>query len=110
MVTFFQGEKQHDGEVMVPLKASVDKLFSHFCGPFFLELDASRFDKVKRAVTHQNTIEMPRIINSAGNLTFDNGRHRLVALAKYGFDQIYVNVPKSTFSLCQEIFGAGSFS
>lgn len=61
----------------------------------FLDLHPVRYDRVKEAIA-LGEIDMPIVtISPEGVPTVGGGRHRIVALHKYGFDEIELLVPQN---------------
>lgn len=89
---FIKTASKFCGSKLVTINVDIKKLIA-FDEEHFLSLHAERYDKVKNAIAN-GEIDMPIIILSNDGLPHaDGGRHRIIALHKFGFSSVEVMVP-----------------
>ncbi|MEH6555212.1 hypothetical protein [Pseudoalteromonas tetraodonis] len=89
---FIKTSSKFCGSKLVTISVDIKKLIA-FDEEQFLSLHAERYDKVKNAIAN-GEIDMPIIILSNDGLPHvDGGRHRIIALHKFGLSSVEVMVP-----------------
>ncbi|WP_064663924.1 hypothetical protein [Pseudoalteromonas sp. MQS005] len=89
---FIKTASKFCGSKLVTISVDIKKLIA-FDEGHFLSLHAERYDKVKNAIAN-GEIDMPIIILSNDGLPHvDGGRHRIIALHKFGFSSVEAMVP-----------------
>ncbi|MGO2075595.1 MAG: hypothetical protein ACTH3B_10620 [Pseudoalteromonas sp.] len=91
------------GSKLETISVGIKKLIA-FDEQHFLSLHAERYDKVKNAIAN-GEIDMPIIILSNDGLPHvDGGRHRIIALHKFGFSAVEVMVPREQVDKIKKCF------
>lgn len=102
-IKYINADKDFCGWEMVNITLSIITIFMRD-EAHFLSLHPVRYDLVKQAIS-MGEIDMPIIyFGSDGIPSVQDGRHRLVALYKYGFKNAQVAVPKEQFDTIKAFF------
>jgi len=98
-ITFIDRDSKFYPETLIPYTLDIKK-WINLDYDFYLDLDPRRFDRVKKAIVN-GEIDMP--VLTVNNLIPElmDGRHRLVALYRYGFKDAEVLIPEEHLSLIQ---------
>lgn len=100
---FIKTDQKFCGSKLVAISVDIDRLIA-FDEKHFLSLHAERYDKVKNAIAN-GEIDMPIIILSNDGLPHvDGGRHRIIALHKFGFSSVEVMVPSEQVETIKKCF------
>lgn len=100
---FIKTDHYFGGSKLVVISVGIKKLIA-FDEEHFLSLHAERYDKVKNAIAN-GEIDMPIIILSNDGLPHvDGGRHRIIALHKFGFSSVKVMVPDGQVETIKKCF------
>lgn len=102
-IHFVNAEKEFCGWKMVVISLKVGSIIkadeNHF-----LSLHPARYDKVKKAIS-EGEIDMPIVyLGCDGIPSVQDGRHRIVALYKFGFNYIDVSVPEEQFHTIKSFY------
>lgn len=93
MVNYINADEEFCGWKMIGISLNIINIFNQD-EEHFLSLHPVRYDLVKQAVS-KGEIDMPIIyLDSDGMPSVQDGRHRLVALYKYGFRYAQIAVPE----------------
>ena len=100
---FIKTDETFCNSTLVAISVDIDRLIA-FDEKHFLSLHAERYDKVKNAIAN-GEIDMPIIILSHDGLPHvDGGRHRIIALHKFGFSSVEVMVPREQVDKIKKCF------